>query len=180
MSGDDKAKKNGPAAKAKAKKSGAAAKDKVSKKKTGKAPASSAEVTKPKRTVKKKKKVVTKSVIKPVSTAAPKGRDIGLAVRPPRKVCEDVNCPFHGKLPVRGQILEGVVVNTKMDKTAVVKKERLFYIKKYERYEKRTSRYSAHNPPCLKVDTGDWVKIAECRPLSKTVSFVIVERRKTT
>lgn len=133
---------------------------------------------KTKKVVKKKRTVVTKTVVKPAPSSTRKGRNIGLAVPLPKKTCEDVNCPFHGNLSVRGQILEGIVVSTKMDKTAVVKKERLFYISKYERYEKRTSRYSVHNPPCLRVKTGDWVKMVECRPLSKTVSFVIVERRR--
>jgi len=34
----------------------------------------------------------------------------------------------------------------------------------------------AHNPPCLDVKEGEVVKVAECRPISKTVSFVVVER----
>ena len=34
-------------------------------------------------------------------------RDIGIDVTPPEKECTDQNCPFHGKLSVRGQILEG-------------------------------------------------------------------------
>ncbi|MDP6155703.1 MAG: 30S ribosomal protein S17 [Candidatus Thermoplasmatota archaeon] len=111
-------------------------------------------------------------------TGAGKARNIGISVPSPKKVCQDVYCPFHGKLSVRGQILEGIVSSTKMNQSAVVMRERLFYIKKYERYEKRTSRHSVHNPPCLGVRIGDRVKIAECRPLAKTVSFVIIERRK--
>lgn len=133
-----------------------------------------------KKTVKKKKTVKTKMVVKSIKEPAEKVRDIGIPVTRPRRGCDDVNCPFHGKLPVRGQIIEGIVANTKMDKSAVVFKERFFYLNKYERYEKRTSRYSVHNPPCLGVKPGDRVKIAECRPLSKTVSFVIIERRGPT
>lgn len=106
-----------------------------------------------------------------------KVRDIGIDVKPPEATCEDRNCPFHGNLPVRGQIIDGVVVSTKMDKTAVVERNYLKYHKKYERYEKRTSRYMVHNPPCLQVNVGDKVRIMECRPISKTVSFVIVEKR---
>jgi small subunit ribosomal protein S17 len=106
-----------------------------------------------------------------------KVRDIGVDVKVPVAKCDDVHCPFHGKLSVRGQILDGVVVSTKMDKTAVVERNYLRYIKKFERYEKRTSRISAHCPPCLGVKVGDKVRIMECRPLSKTVSFVIIEKR---
>ncbi len=104
-------------------------------------------------------------------------RDIGLNVKVPEKECDDVNCPFHGSLPVRGQILEGKVVSDKAPKTVVVLRSYLKEIAKYERYEKRRSRIHAHNPPCINAKVGDIVKIAECRPLSKTKSFVVVEKR---
>jgi small subunit ribosomal protein S17 len=52
----------------------------------------------------------------------------------------------------------------------------MHYVKKYERYEKRTSTYHAHCPPCMNLTAGDTVRIAECRPLSKTVSFVTIEK----
>ncbi len=104
-------------------------------------------------------------------------RDIGLNVKVPEKECDDVNCPFHGSLPVRGQILEGRVVSDKAPKTVVVLRSYLKEIAKYERYEKRRSRIHAHNPPCINAKVGDIVKIAECRPLSKTKSFVVVEKR---
>ena len=105
-------------------------------------------------------------------------REIGFDVEPPTESCTDPCCPFHGSLPVRGQVLEGRVASTKMERTIVVERERLWYLPKYERYEKRTGRYPAHHPPCIKLDIGDHVKIAECRPLSKTVSFVVIEAKK--
>ena len=37
-------------------------------------------------------------------------RDIGIDVKPPERECEDENCPFHGTLSVRGQLLRGKVV----------------------------------------------------------------------
>jgi small subunit ribosomal protein S17 len=104
-------------------------------------------------------------------------RDIGLNVKVPEKECDDINCPFHGTLPVRGQILEGEVVSDKAPKTVVVLRSYLKKIAKYERYEKRQSKIHAHNPPCINAKVGDIVKIAECRPLSKTKSFVVVEKR---
>ena len=106
-----------------------------------------------------------------------KVKDIGIDVNHPAAECSDVNCPFHGTLPVRGQTIEGTVVSVKMDKTAVVERKYLRYQKKYERYEKRTSRYSVHAPTCFGLKAGDHVKVMECRPLSKTVSFVVVEKR---
>ncbi|HMB46395.1 MAG TPA: 30S ribosomal protein S17 [Candidatus Methanoperedens sp.] len=102
-------------------------------------------------------------------------RDIGLDVQPPTKECADPNCPFHGTLPVRGQVLSGVVVSDKMDKTVVVKRTYVKKNTKYERYEKRKTKVHAHNPPCMNAAQGAKVTIAECRPLSKTKSYVIIE-----
>lgn len=104
-----------------------------------------------------------------------KARNIGIGVKPPEKKCEDVKCPFHGTLSIRGKILEGLVVSTKAQKTAIVERNYLHYIPKYERYERRHSRIAVYNPECISAKEGDKVRIAECRPLSKTKSFVIVE-----
>jgi small subunit ribosomal protein S17 len=101
---------------------------------------------------------------------------MSLTFKKPKKTCEDRNCPFHGELSVRGHVLEGVVVSAKMDKTVVVKRDYLNYVPKVRRYERRHSRISSHNPPCIDAKEGDRVVIAECRPLGKTVSFVVVEK----
>jgi small subunit ribosomal protein S17 len=79
-------------------------------------------------------------------------------------------------LPVRGRILDGVVVTAKMDKTVVVEREYLQFSPKFVRYERRRSHIPSHNPPCIDAKEGERVRIAECRPLSKTVSFVVVEK----
>ncbi|HLB69520.1 MAG: 30S ribosomal protein S17 [Candidatus Methanoperedens sp.] len=105
-------------------------------------------------------------------------RDIGLDVQPPTKECADPSCPFHGTLPVRGQVLSGKVVSDKMDRTVVVQRAFVKKIAKYERYEKRKTKVHAHNPPCIAAKAGDNVIIAECRPLSKTKSYVVVEVAK--
>jgi len=103
-------------------------------------------------------------------------RNIGLpGVEPPEKECDDPNCPFHGTLSVRGIVLEGVVVSDKMDKTVVVEREYLHYVRKFRRYERRRSKIHAHNPPCINAKKGDRVLIAETRPISKTVSFEVVK-----
>lgn len=109
------------------------------------------------------------------TTRARRARDIGLDVRAPKAKCDDRHCPFHGRLPVRGQVLEGTVVSTSMQRTAVVERILLHYVSKFERYEKRRRRYLAHAPPCLHTTVGHRVRIAETRPLSKLVSFCIVE-----
>ncbi len=104
-----------------------------------------------------------------------RARDIGLDVRAPKQACEDQHCPFHGRLSIRGQVLEGTVVSTAMQRTAVVERILLTRVPKFERYEKRRRRYLAHSPPCLGIVVGHKVRIAETRPLSKLVSFCIVE-----
>ena len=114
----------------------------------------------------------------PTADVVGKSRNIGIDIVPPEEVCDDVNCPFHGSLKVRGFSLVGEIVSEKMDKSVVVKKERLYYLKKYERYEKRTSKMHAHLPPCIDARAGDKVRIVECRPISKTISFVVIGKVK--
>jgi small subunit ribosomal protein S17 len=105
-------------------------------------------------------------------------REIGLLVKAPVKECDDPACPFHGRLPVRKKIMEGVVVSAKMQKTVVIQKNYSHYISKLRRLERRRKNIPAHNPPCIATKVGDTVRIAECRPISKTVSFVVVEKVK--
>jgi len=99
-----------------------------------------------------------------------------LAFKKPKKICNDRNCPFHGDLSTRGRVLEGLVVSAKMDKTVTVKHDYLHYVPKFKRYERRHSCIACHNPPCINAKAENRVKIAECRPISKTVSFVVVEK----
>jgi small subunit ribosomal protein S17 len=114
--------------------------------------------------------------VKKLAEKKEEARNIGLNVKAPAESCSDNNCPFHGTLPVRGQVITGLVSSVKMQDTILVKKEYMRFVPKYERYEKRTSTYSAHCPPCIKTQVGDKVRIAECRPLSKTISFVTIEK----
>ncbi len=101
----------------------------------------------------------------------------GLALTPPHRMCEDARCPFHGGLKVRGRILTGRVVSLSSKHTIVIQREYLRKIKKYGRYERRKSRLHAHLPPCIDAKEGDTASIAECRPLAKTISFVVVQAR---
>jgi small subunit ribosomal protein S17 len=101
---------------------------------------------------------------------------MSLTLKKPKKTCNDRNCPFHGELPVRGRVLEGVVVSAKMDKTVIVRRDYIHYVPKFMRYERRRSRIPSHNPQCVNAKEGDHVRIAECRPISKTVSFVVIEK----
>merc|ERR1712008_468566 len=84
----------------------------------------------------------------------------------------DKKCPFTGKVSIRGRILTGAVFKLKMNRTAVIRRDYLHYVKKYNRFEKRHENISVHMSPCFRdVQIGDVVTVGECRPLSKTVKF---------
>lgn len=76
----------------------------------------------------------------------------------------------------RGRVFTGVVVASRMQSTATVEWQRRKYVPKYERYLTQKKRVKAHNPSEISAQEGDIVKIRECRPLSKTKSFIIVEK----
>lgn len=102
-------------------------------------------------------------------------RHIGVAPAP-KRVCKDEHCPFHGQISVRGRILEGSVVSTKGIGTVIVQRKELALSQKYRRYEKKTTKIAAHKPGCIDVSTGDTVRVGECRPISKSVSFIVIEK----
>ncbi|MFH1978505.1 MAG: 30S ribosomal protein S17 [Candidatus Aenigmatarchaeota archaeon] len=104
--------------------------------------------------------------------------DIGVGLKPPEHKCEEENCAWHGKLPVRGRVFRGRVRAAKSQKTAIIDWGFHRFVPKYERYERRKSRVTVHNPGCMNAKEGDNVVIAECRPISKTKHFVIVGVQK--
>ena len=84
--------------------------------------------------------------------------------------------PIHADVALRGYKFKGIVVSDKMRNSVVVERPFMRKIQKYERYEKRRTRVSAHNPECIKAKKGDMVMVQECRPLSKSKSFVVMEK----
>lgn len=60
----------------------------------------------------------------------------------------------------------GVVVSDKMEKTVVVKVDRLVKHSVYSKYIKRSVKYKVHDEQ-NSSKVGDRVQIIECRPLSK-------------
>lgn len=104
-----------------------------------------------------------------------KTKNIGINVKTPTERCNDIHCPFHGALKVRGRIFIGKVIKNLAHKTVQLEFSYQISIPKYERFEKRRTRLQAHVPPCMKVNIGDIVKVVECRPISKTKNFVVIE-----
>lgn len=78
-------------------------------------------------------------------------------------------------LSLRGRTFEGTVISDKMRKTVTVEWGRKNFVPKFERYEKRRTRVKAHNPENINAKTGDFVRIKETRPLSKTKNFIVTE-----
>ena len=70
--------------------------------------------------------------------------------------------------------LQGRVTSNKMDKTITVAIERQVKHPIYGKYIKRTTKIHAHDET-NQCNEGDLVAIRECRPLSKTKSWTLVE-----
>lgn len=91
--------------------------------------------------------------------------------------CGDRNCHIHGNLKTRGRVFEGTVIK-KFHKRIVIEFERMIYVRKYERYTKSRTKIHARLQDCMKdeINVGDYIKIKECRPLSKLIHFAVVEK----
>ena len=68
----------------------------------------------------------------------------------------------------------GRVVSDKMDKTVSVAVERLIKHPVYGKYIRRTTKVLAHDAS-NECKEGDRVTISECRPISKTKSWTVVD-----
>jgi small subunit ribosomal protein S17 len=79
-----------------------------------------------------------------------------------------------GGAAVRGQSLVGVVVESPMDKTAVVAVQNTVIHPLYRRRYKKTSKFYAHDPN-NETREGDHVLIVSSRPISKTKRWRVSE-----
>lgn len=77
----------------------------------------------------------------------------------------------------RGRTFEGTVVK-KFHKRVVIDFERTVYVKKYERFYRKKTRLHARLPDSMEneINVGDYIKIMECRPLSKIIHFIVIEK----
>ena len=72
------------------------------------------------------------------------------------------------------KFFQGTVVSDKMDKTIVVSVDTFGTHKIYKKRVKKSTKFHVHDENNT-AKVGDVVKIMETRPLSKTVSYVLVE-----
>ena len=76
------------------------------------------------------------------------------------------------------RILTGVVTSNKADKTITVKIERKVKHPLYGKVVKRASKVHAHDEN-NSASIGDIVSVKECRPISKTKTWVLVSDDKS-
>lgn len=83
------------------------------------------------------------------------------------------------RVGTRGRIFQGKVIK-KFQKRVVIEFERMIYVGKYERYMKKKTKIHARTPIELeeKIKIGDLIKVQECRPLSKIIHFLVIEKVK--
>ena len=77
------------------------------------------------------------------------------------------------------RILTGVVTSDKADKTITVKIERKVKHPLYGKVVKRASKVHAHDENNT-ASIGDIVSVKECRPMSKTKTWVLVSDDSST
>ena len=131
-----------------------------------------------KKKVKKKKGSVQKKARKRMK-AIRYFKKVGLGFKTPADAIEgiyiDKKCPFTGNVSIRGRIIKGMVLSTKMKNTIIVRRDYLHFVKKYQRYQKHHHNIPAHCSPAFKrITEGDIATIGQCRPLSKTVRFNVI------
>jgi small subunit ribosomal protein S17 len=77
-------------------------------------------------------------------------------------------------IATRGRIFQGTVTKV-FDTRVVVEFERTVKIQKYERFMRKKTRLHARLPQDMRVAVGDYVRVRECRPLSKIIHFVVLD-----
>ncbi|EGR30949.1 hypothetical protein IMG5_120550 [Ichthyophthirius multifiliis] len=112
---------------------------------------------------------------KKTSTGVRYYKNIGLGFKTPKEAIDghyiDKKCPFTSNLSIRGKLIKGLVISTKMNRTVIIRRDYLHYVRKYNRYEKRHRNIAVHVSPCFQVKEGDILVAGQCRPISKTVRF---------
>nr|AJS12809.1 30S ribosomal protein S17P [uncultured archaeon] len=80
-------------------------------------------------------------------------------------------------IPLRGRKFQGTVIR-KFEGRVTIEFERTRFIQKYERYIKTKTKMHARLPEKLKneIALGDYIQIQECRPLSKILHHIVINK----
>lgn len=78
------------------------------------------------------------------------------------------------KRTTRRKVRQGVVVGDKAEKTIVVQVERRMTHRLYKKIIRRSKKYHVHDEDNTSK-VGDVVRIMECRPLSRTKRWRLIE-----
>lgn len=89
-------------------------------------------------------------------------------------MAQQVDAAAAGERKVNRKARVGTVVSDRGDQTIVVTIERAARHRLYHKVIRRTKRYHVHDPE-NQATTGDLVRIEECRPISKTKRWRLVE-----
>ncbi len=73
------------------------------------------------------------------------------------------------------KILKGVITSAKNDKPVVVEVERKYKHPFYEKVNKRSNKYNAHDEK-NKFKEGEKVSIIECKPYSKKKTWQVIDK----
>ena len=81
------------------------------------------------------------------------------------------------RISARGRSFKGKVIKM-FPSRVTIGLERTLYIKKYERYAKKKTKLHARLHDFMKdeVNVGDFIEIRECRPLSKIIHFIVINK----
>ena len=106
-------------------------------------------------------------------------KNVGLGFRTPKTAMNaryvDKKCPFTGNVSIRGRIIRAQVRSTKMKRSIVIRRTYLHFVQKYQRYMKRHKNFTVHCSPCFEPKVGDEVIVGQCRPLSKTIRYNVLQ-----
>ena len=76
-------------------------------------------------------------------------------------------------MPIR--VMRGTVVSNKADQTATVLVERRVRHPIYKKFMTQSKKIAAHDAD-NSLEIGDVVRIRECRPISKSKRFEVIEK----
>ena len=76
---------------------------------------------------------------------------------------------------IRGRTFEGTVTR-KFPNRVAIEFERTVKAYKFDRFYKKKTRIHARLPIGMDVHIGDYIKVQECRPLSKIIHHVVIQK----